>query len=89
MDALARAKRDGEVIADGLAVDAQGRLYVATNVGVEVFDAAAQALGVIALPKQPQNLAFAGPDKKQLFIVGRGAAWRIDTLAQGYTGRAK
>lgn len=75
--------------ADGLAVDAQGRLYVATNVGVEVFDAAAQALGVIALPKQPQNLAFAGPDKKQLFIVGRGAAWRIDTLAQGYTGRAK
>ncbi|MFX8008297.1 hypothetical protein ABTK85_19875, partial [Acinetobacter baumannii] len=66
-----------------------GRLYVATNVGVEVFDAAGQGLGVIALPKQPQNLAFAGPDKKQLFIVGRGAAWRIDTLAQGYTGRAK
>ncbi|MCE4553990.1 SMP-30/gluconolactonase/LRE family protein [Roseateles cellulosilyticus] len=75
--------------ADGLAIDAQGRLYVATNVGVEVFDAAGQALGVISLPKQPQNLAFAGVDKKQLFIVGRGAAWRIDTLAQGYTGRAK
>ena len=75
--------------ADGLAVDAQGRLYVATHVGIEVFDAAGQALGVIALPKQPQNLAFAGPDKKQLFVVGRGAAYRIDTLAQGYTGRAK
>lgn len=75
--------------ADGLAVDGQGRLYVATNAGIEVFDAAGQALGVIALPKQPQNLAFAGPDKKQLFVVGRGAAWRIDTLAQGYTGRAK
>lgn len=75
--------------ADGLAVDAQGRLYVATTVGVEVFDAAGQPLGVIALPRQPQNLAFAGPDKKQLFVVGRGAAYRIDTLAQGYTGRAK
>lgn len=75
--------------ADGLAVDADGRLYVATNVGVEVFDAAGQALGVISLPKQPQNLAFAGVDKKQLFVVGRGAAYRIDTLAQGYTGRVK
>jgi gluconolactonase len=75
--------------ADGLAVDAQGRLYVASNAGIEVFDATGQALGVISLPKQPQNLAFAGPDKKQLYVVGRGAAWRIDTLAQGFTGRAK
>lgn len=75
--------------ADGLAVDAQGRLYVASNAGVEVFDAAGQALGVIALPKQPQNLAFAGKDKQQLYVVGRGAAWRIATLAQGFTGRAK
>lgn len=75
--------------ADGLAVDAQGRLYVASSAGIEVFDATGRALGVISVPKQPQNLAFAGPDKKQLFVVGRGAAWRIDTLAQGYTGRAK
>ncbi|MCE4539657.1 SMP-30/gluconolactonase/LRE family protein [Pelomonas sp. P7] len=75
--------------ADGLAVDAQGRLYVASSAGIEVFDAKGQALGVISLPKQPQNLAFAGPDKHQLFVVGRGAAWRIDTLAQGFTGRAK
>jgi len=75
--------------ADGLAVDAQGRLYVASSAGIEVFDAQGQALGVISVPKQPQNLAFAGPDKKQLFVVGRGAAWRIATLAQGFTGRAK
>ncbi len=75
--------------ADGLAVDAQGRLYVATNAGIEVFDASGQPLGVISVPKQPQNLAFAGADKKQLFVVGRGTAYRIDTLAQGYTGRAK
>ena len=75
--------------ADGLAVDAEGRLYVASSAGVEVFDATGRALGVISLPKQPQNLAFAGPGKQQLFIVGRGAAWRIDTLAQGFTGRAK
>jgi gluconolactonase len=34
------------------------------------------------------NLAFAGQDKK-LYLVGRGAAWKIRMIAQGYKGRAK
>jgi gluconolactonase len=75
--------------ADGLAVDAEGRLYVASNAGIEVFSNAGQALGVIPLPKKPQNLAFAGPDKKTLYVVGRGAAYRIALLTPGYAGRAK
>ncbi len=28
-------------------------------------------------------------DKKTLYIVGRGAAWKVEMRAQGYTGRAK
>ncbi|MFL6633876.1 MAG: SMP-30/gluconolactonase/LRE family protein [Massilia sp.] len=75
--------------ADGLAVDGAGRLYVASNAGIEVFGPRGDALGVIALPKKPQNLAFAGPGKHTLYIVGRGAAYRIALLAQGYEGRAK
>ena len=75
--------------ADGLAVDAENRLYVASNAGVEVFDAKGQALGVIPLPKKPQNLAFAGQDKKTLFVVGRGAAYKIALKTPGYAGRAK
>jgi gluconolactonase len=75
--------------ADGLAVDAKGRLYVASAAGVQVFDAKGKALGVIALPKSPQNLAFAGKDKKTLYVVGRGSAYRIATQTSGYTGRAK
>lgn len=75
--------------ADGLAVDAEGRLYVASNAGVEVFSPTGQALGIIALPKKPQNLAFAGIDKKTLYVVGRGAAYRIALLTPGFAGRAK
>ena len=75
--------------ADGLAVDAKGRLYVASNAGVEVFDAKGKALGIIELPKKPQNLAFAGKDKKFLYIVGRGAVYKIATLTPGFAGRAK
>lgn len=75
--------------ADGLAVDAQGRLYVASNAGIEVFAASGDALGVIPLPKKPQNLAFAGPDKRTLYVVGRGAAYRIAVQTPGFGGRAK
>jgi len=75
--------------ADGLALDDEGRLYVASNAGVEVFDAKGAALGVIPLPKKPQNLAFAGKDKKTLYVVGRGAAYKIPLLAQGISSRAK
>jgi gluconolactonase len=75
--------------ADGLAIDAKGRLYVASTAGIQVFNAKGEALGTIALPKTPQNLAFAGKDKKHLYIVGRGAAYRIAVLTAGYAGRAK
>jgi len=54
-----------------------------------VFSASGEALGIISIPKPPQNLAFAGKDKKYLYIVGRGAAYRIAVLTPGFAGRAK
>ncbi|ABM35890.1 SMP-30/gluconolactonase/LRE family protein [Polaromonas naphthalenivorans] len=75
--------------ADGLAVDEAGRVYVASNKGIEVFSSQGEALGSIALPKKPQNLAFAGERKKTLYAVGRGAAYRLPVLTAGYAGRAK
>jgi gluconolactonase len=75
--------------ADGLAIDDNDRLYVASNSGIEVFTDKGDALGIIPLPKKPQNIAFAGVDKKTLYAVGRGAAYKIPLLAQGFKGRAK
>lgn len=74
---------------DGLAVDSQGRIYATTKVGVQVFSSKGQYLGTIPVSRIPQNVAFAGPDKKTLYIVGRGAAFKVQMLAQGYKGRAK
>jgi gluconolactonase len=68
---------------DGLAVDARGRVYAATGIGVQVFDRKGKALGVIPLPKAPQNLAFAGEKRDQLYVVGRGSVYRIPTLTTG------
>jgi gluconolactonase len=75
--------------ADGLAIDNEGRVYTATAAGVEVYDEKGMHLGTIPLSRAPQNIAFAGPDKKTLYIVGRGSAFKVDLLTPGFKGRAK
>lgn len=75
--------------ADGLALDDEGRLFVASNAGVEVFNAKGEAQGVIPVAKKPQNLAFAGAGKSTLYIVGRGSAYKVPLLTHGISTRAK
>jgi gluconolactonase len=54
-----------------------------------VFSAKGEYLGTIKTPLNPQAPAFAGPDKKTLYVVGGGAVYKIAMLAQGIKGRAK
>jgi gluconolactonase len=75
--------------ADGLAIDSDGRVYVGLPVGVQVLSPQGQHLGTIPVSKRVQNLAFAGPNKKTLYMVGSGAAFKVQMLAQGFMGRAK
>jgi gluconolactonase len=58
---------------DGQAVDTEGRLYVTTNPGVQVFDKTGKYLGLIPTPRGVISVAFAGADKKTLYVVGSGA----------------
>jgi gluconolactonase len=83
--------------ADGLAVDSEGRVYAATNLGAEVFSPQGKHLGAIPFIwggetfnlRKPANLAFSGPDKKTLYAVGSGTVFKVQMLAQGFKGRAK
>src|SRR5688500_3112027 len=75
--------------ADGFALDNAGRLYVVSLGGVHVFSPKGDLLGTIPLSLQGQNIAFAGPDKKPLYIVGRGSAFKVRLLAEDFKGRAK
>jgi gluconolactonase len=74
---------------DGLTMDSQGRLYAATAIGVQVFSPQGQHLGTIPMPRPPQNLSFAGADKRMLYVVGRGVASRVPMIAQGIKERAR
>jgi gluconolactonase len=72
-----------ESVADGLALDREGRIYITTVKGVQVFDRAGQYLGTIAVARQPANVAFGGPDKRTLYITAREGLYQLPMLAQG------
>jgi gluconolactonase len=69
--------------ADGLALDSAGRLHISTVTGVQVFDGGGQYLGTIKVPRQPANVAFAGPDKRTLYITAREGLYCVQMLAKG------
>ena len=58
---------------DGMAIDSDGRLYVTSAPGVQVFTAEGKYLGLIPTPRAPASVAFAGRDKKTLYVTGAGA----------------
>ena len=87
---------------DGSTIDAAGRIYVTANAGVQVISPEGKYLGLIPTPRGVISTAFGGKDKKMLFILARGArdasgaevanaaqVYAIQTIAQGYKGRAK
>ncbi len=58
---------------DGMAIDADGRLYVTSNPGVQIFGADGKYLGLIPTPRASISVAFSGRGKTMLYIVGSGA----------------
>lgn len=58
---------------DGMAVDAAGRVYITSGPGVQVLDVDGRYLGVIPTPRSVISVAFSGPDKRTLYVVGSGA----------------
>jgi len=70
---------------DGMTVDAQGRAWITSHVGVQVFDAAGRLGGVISRPqaKAAVSCAFAGPGRSWLYVCGSDRVYRRRTLAAG------
>jgi gluconolactonase len=75
--------------ADGMAMDSEGRVYVSTAAGIQVIDRAGKHLGIIRLPAVARNLAFAGPDRRMLYLTALNALYRVPTLSLGPADRSK
>lgn len=70
-------KRGIQGTADGLTVDATGRVYLAGPGGIWVFDANGGRLGVIATPETPSSSAFGDADGRTLYIAAESSIYKV------------
>ena len=70
--------------ADGTAVDTDGRYYVATKSGVQVFLPDGTFAGTIWAPQYPVSLTFGGADGRMLYMVGESSVWAVPTRVRGF-----
>ena len=62
--------------ADGMKLDREGNVYMAEK-GIVVYDSAGKYRETIAVPHEPTNLCFAGPESRTLFITARPAIYTL------------
>jgi gluconolactonase len=71
--------------ADGLKVDSEGNVYIATFNGIQVFDAAGGMVCTIRMPgdETAANIAFGGPGRTTLYITARTSLYSVPVLIPG------
>jgi gluconolactonase len=67
-----------------MTVDTEGRLYVATYLGLQIFDARGGFVGVVNSPVFPVSVRFGGDDMKTLYLAAYDKIYRIRTNATGF-----
>ena len=81
-----RRPSDGSAcLGDGMTVDTAGRFYIASAIGLQMFDATGRISGIIAKPSSTNmsNVAFSGPERKHLYVTCRNAIYKRLTKAKG------
>jgi enterochelin esterase family protein len=70
---------------DGSTTDTDGRVYVTSHAGIQMFDRIGRLGGVISKPSTntPVSCVFAGPDRAYLHVCDGPAVWRRRTLVHG------
>lgn len=62
---------------DGMKVDVEGNIYSAGPGGVWIFSPEGKALATIVMPEKVANLAWAGADRKTLYIAASTSVYRV------------
>jgi gluconolactonase len=69
---------------DGLAVDTDGNLYVATRDGIAVYKPDGASWGMLSVPERPTGMAFGGTDRKTMYITTSGKKlWQVSMNVSG------
>jgi len=71
--------------ADGMTVDRDGRLYVATEAGLQFCDQAGRVNGIIRKPQNKwlSNVVFGGPNFDELYVTCGDSVYKRPTRVKG------
>lgn len=73
--------------ADGMAVDKEGRLYVASALGIQVFDPAGRVNSILTKPEPyawASDVCFGGPQFDRLYLTAGHKLWCRKLHATGF-----
>lgn len=75
----------GDASADGMTVDQSGRLYVATALGIQMFDPIGRLGGIIHKPQNAflSNITFGGSRREWLYVTCSDKVYRRKTKSHG------
>jgi gluconolactonase len=70
---------------DGMAVDADGRVYIATTLGVQVFDQIGKCHAIIPAPSRASlsNVELGGPNFDEMYITNGDKVFKRKTKVKG------
>lgn len=70
---------------DGMAVDADGRVYIATPLGVQVFDQIGKCHAIIPAPQRAplSNVEFGGPNMDEMYVTNGDKVFKRKTRVKG------
>lgn len=70
---------------DGMAVDAEGRVYIATALGVQVFDQIGKCHAIIPAPQRMSlsNVEFGGPNFDEMYVTNGDKVFKRKTKVKG------
>ena len=69
---------------DGLRCDETGRVFVATDMGIQVLDQVGRVNAILPVPSgQPSNLCFGGPDFNILYVTSGDKVYRRKLKVRG------
>jgi enterochelin esterase-like enzyme len=73
--------------AESVWMDRDGRAYVATRVGVQIFDRNGRVIAILPLPgnEPARDLWFGGADLRTLYVVSGGKIYRRRLRSVGFT----
>jgi gluconolactonase len=78
-----RDKGDITTGADGMALDAEGNLYVATHMGLQIFDKNGEFVGIVHLPIRPTSCKFGGDELQTIYFACPTKIYSIKTFKKG------